>query len=116
MRNLIALVTLLTLLALGCSGGSGSILSSDFTIRVTGTPGTTFTGTYMAMQADGTSNSHSVEGTTPTEYTVKANTVSVVFQKKAEAGTLRVEVLKGGQVVSESETTAAFGIAQVATR
>jgi hypothetical protein len=70
----------------------------------------------MAVQASGSSNSHTVEGTVPKDFTVKANIVSVVFQKQGETGSLRVEILNGGNVVGQSETTAAYGVVQVATR
>src|SRR5688500_8523936 len=59
------------------SGGPGSGLigsaigigDADYTVRVTGSPGLAFTGSYLQVSAGGTSNSESIEGTVPKDYT-----------------------------------------------
>jgi hypothetical protein len=100
-----ALIFLLT----GCDG------ESTFVIRVSGTTGLEFSGNYLVYTSNGQSTSKSVDGTVPTEYTVKGTIVSVVFQKQTEEGTLKVEILKDNQVIASSETTAAYGVVSVAT-
>lgn len=101
-------------------GGSESpipSLSSDteFQIKVSGTDGLPFSGSYMVVMSGGQSVSKSVDDTVPTEYSVEGMIVSVVFQKKTENGFLKVEILRDGEVLNSSYTTAAYGLVSVAT-
>ncbi len=93
----------------------GGIVSSDFTVKVTGTSGLEFSGAYMATTPTGKSTSKSVDGVVPAQYKITANIVSVNFQKKTEGGILKVQIIRGGKVVAESETSAEYGVASVAT-
>ena len=88
---------------------------SQFEIRVSGTGGLAFSGNYLVAGVDGDSASKSVDGTIPEQYSVTGAIVSAVFQKQAEDGTLRVEIIKAGEVVATSETTAAYGVVSVGT-
>jgi len=93
-----------------------SVLSgTEFQIKVSGTAGLPFSGSYMVMQPGGQNTSKSVDGVVPVTYSVTGNMVSVAFQKKIEIGTLKVEILRGGTVVNSSDTTAAYGLVSVAT-
>ena len=90
----------------------------SYTIRVTGSQATSvieFSGNYMILESNGGSSSRSVDGYTPAEYTVRGYIVSCAFQKMGERGLLKVEILKGGEVVNSSYTTAAYGMVSVAT-
>lgn len=89
-------------------------LASHYTIRISGTDGLGFTGSYMQMQASGGSTSKSVDGTIPAEYEIEGSITSAAFQKKGESGTLHVVLEKNGTVVKEEETTAAYGMVSVA--
>jgi len=95
-------------------GGKG-LLESDFTVEISGTSGLRYSGSYMVTSTTGKSASKSVEGKVPGQYNVTGNIVSVSFQKKSESGSLKVQILKGGNVVAETETSAAYGVASVAT-
>ena len=112
MKRLILLIAVLSLVVGGCAG----IGDSDFTIKVSGTSGLKFSGNYMVVTSGGGSTSKSVDGTVPAQYTIRGNIVSCVFQKQSEYGTLRVEIVKGGKIVSQSETLAAYGVVSVATQ
>jgi hypothetical protein len=89
-------------------------LDSSFTIRVTGSSGTTFHGSYMVTHL-GSNESKSVEGRVPAEYVVQGSIVSTMFQKQSERGQLNVEILLNGQRVKAGDTTAAYGIVSIAT-
>ena len=90
---------------------------SEFTIRVTGDASVTFSGPYMVVKADGSSVGKTVESRAPVDYKVTGLIVSVVFQKQTDrSDLLRVQILKGGKVIAEAETRAAYGIASVSTR
>jgi hypothetical protein len=93
----------------------GGIVSSDFTIKVSGTAGLNFSGTYMVTAPTGKSVSKSVDGVVPAQYKITGSIVSLSFQKKAESGILKVEIIRGGRVVAETQTSAAYGVASVAT-
>ncbi|MDV2988538.1 MAG: hypothetical protein P3T54_00025 [Dehalogenimonas sp.] len=114
MKKLLVLavaVVLVTLPFAGC-GPSVSDVTKDynFEIKVTGTAGE-FSGNYLVMKGDFTTNSQSVDGNTPATYTVQGNTVSVTFQKQGEDGTLTVEIFRDGVSVNSSTTSASYGVA-----
>jgi hypothetical protein len=90
---------------------------SQFTIRVTGSPGTSFSGSYMVVNSNGGSTSRTVQSTVPENYTVSdASVVSVAFQKKEAGGTLTVELLRDGEMVKSGTTTADYGMVTLASR
>ena len=103
------IATIITPFLLACflfTSCSGIGNESDYTIRVSGTNGLGYNGTYMTLSSDGSSASRLVEGTVPAQYTVRGYIVSVVFQKQTEAGLLKVEILSNGSVIKSAETTA----------
>ncbi len=110
----ILLVFIVGLIFIGCDSNLGE--DENYIIKVSGTSGLEFSGSYMAVTSDGDSVSKSVDGVVPTQYSLSGTIISCSFQKQVEAGTLKVEILKGGQVVAESDTTAAYGVVIVATQ
>lgn len=122
------------------SGCTDAPVESDFTVKISGTSGlvtdTTglefadtgglqwtgtrsgveFGGSCMAVKAGGSTTSTTVQGVAPAEYSVRGTIVSCALQKKTKRGNLRVEIIKGDKIVSESETTAEYGVVSVATR
>jgi hypothetical protein len=96
--------------------GCWNILNHNFEIRIGGTAGKPFSGSYMVV-ANGSSNSHSVEGVIPQSYIVQeATMVSAVFQKKSTDGFLTVTVLRDGETVKTEGTSAEYGMVTVATQ
>jgi hypothetical protein len=118
MKKLILSVLVLGIIAFLLTGCDGN---SVFTIKVSGTSGLEFSGSYLVITSNGQSTSESVAGTVPAEYSVTGTTrtrvsvVSVEFQKKTEEGTLKVEILKDNEVIVSSETAAPYGVVSVAT-
>ncbi|MGB5924885.1 MAG: hypothetical protein WBH01_02180 [Dehalococcoidia bacterium] len=88
---------------------------STFDIKISGTGGLEFSGSYMVTTSNGQVVSKSVDGMIPEQYSVSGTLVSVMFQKQTEEGTLRVEIVKGNEVIASEETTAEYGIVSVAT-
>ena len=123
MRKLAVLfITAVIVLLVGCGPTSLDLApyqehkDHSYTISVTRgetSPIIEFSGHYMAITSSGQSSSRSVDGYTPREYTVKGVIVSCTFQKMCENGLLRVEILKGGEVVNSSFTSAHYGIVSV---
>ncbi len=120
-RNILLIVILLAAFTLvGCSESAyklvePQVVDSRFIVKVGGTPGLRFHGHYAVVTAGGGSTSRSVEGTVPVEYNVKGKTVACAFQKQEERGTLKVEIIKDGKVVGQSETSAAYGMVTIAS-
>jgi hypothetical protein len=96
-------------------GGSAGDISSEggknsVVLRISGTPGLQFSGNYTTPQ--GTQNFSGTLGTTPTDYKLGGagvaglNLVTANVQKQGTSGTLKVEILKNGQVVQSGETDA----------
>jgi hypothetical protein len=87
-------------------GAAGSVV-----LRISGTPGVRFSGNYATPQSS--KNFSGTLGTTPTDYKLGGegvgsfNLVTVNVQKLGMGGTLKVEILKNGQVVQSGETNAA---------
>src|SRR5687768_8539323 len=100
MRRLCAL---LLLALIGCDPAS-----SPTTVHIEGTPGIGFRGSVSHTLA-GSAKSQSVEGTVPASFTVRGEHVSAAMQKTGEAGTLKVILLRNGETLTESETSAPYG-------
>src|SRR5215203_3361017 len=96
-------------------GGSAGDIPSEgaknsVVLRISGTPGLQFSGNYTTPQ--GTQNFSGTLGTTPTDYKLGGagvaglNLVTANVQRQGTYGTLKVEILKNGQVVQLGETDA----------
>jgi hypothetical protein len=82
------------------------------TVRVTGTQGIPFSGSYGT--AGGSMSS--VEGVVPADYTLEPerfDSVSATMQKRGAEGELTVQILSDGEVLEEQSTTASYGVASV---
>jgi hypothetical protein len=110
MKKLIFILLLFCLIPLiGCTSSEPVI----YTIKVSGSSGLEFVGSYGGIGADGTMDMRSVEGTVPRQYTVKASgnvIVSCTFSKLEQSGTLNVFIYRDGELVAQSGTAAAFGM------
>lgn len=125
-RFVIPCILLSALPLAACDSGQGGSFTSaaklvagvesDFMIKVTGTPGTKFSGGYLLMKPDGSSTQKTVDGKVPAEFALRGSMVSTSFQKQAQNGQLVVVVLRNGQEASRSDTDAAFGVVSVATQ
>ncbi|MBA7486609.1 hypothetical protein ES707_22170 [subsurface metagenome] len=113
MKKLLLFIVILIsiILITGCTG-----TDSNFTIKVSGTTGLRFSGSYLTIKADGENISKSVDGVVPSEYRTKGAIVSCMFQKQEVAGHLIVEILKEGKTISQSDTTAEYGCVTIATK
>ncbi len=89
--------------------------SSDFTIKVSGTEGLRFSGHYSVVAAEALPEPVNAQGVIPMEYTGKGVIALCSFRKLVENGSLRVEILKNGKVISESETSAPYGFLSLKT-
>ena len=96
----------------GCTKDDRAALKrSEYTIRVSGTPGLRFSANVGgASLIDGPSG-QSFEGTVPAEYKMVGTVVGCTFQKLAQYGTLRVQIIRDGTVVAQSETSDPHGVA-----
>lgn len=110
-------VIILSLGSTGCGSGVTIVSKPDvitvYTIKVTGTDGIPFKGNYWVDEsAQGilvkmikSGKFMPISGTTPAEYTISGGFVSCYFETDTESGTLKVQILEGDKVVTESETT-----------
>jgi hypothetical protein len=113
---IVVVVGVVAVLSLG-KVASTAVQPQAFTIKLTGTEGTAFSGSYMAFSADGKSTSTTVAGKVPAQYRIEGAIASVSFQKQSDdMATLRVEILKGQEVAAEANTSAPYGVVSVATR
>ncbi len=92
-----------------CSGCSTGPVESNFTIKVSGTSGLEFSGHYVTVTAGRISTWKLVGGKIPDQYSVSGNIVSCTIRKKTERGSLSVQIVKDGKVVSGSGTNVSHG-------
>jgi hypothetical protein len=84
--------------------------TNSVVLRISGTPGVQFSGNYTTPQ--GSQDISGTLGTAPTDYKLGGegvagmSVVTVNVQKQGTYGTLKVEILKDGQVVQSAETNA----------
>ncbi len=111
------IISLLLVLISGCIGSA----DSEYHITISGSaPAVIYSGTYTVVTSGlfsgDDSRSTNLEGWGTKEYTVRGKIVSVAVEKEVKEGTLRVEISKDGNVVSQSETSDAFGKVSVTTQ
>ena len=113
----LVIVGVLMVNSLGASFGGGFAgdtpsggATNSVVLRISGTPGVQFSGNYTTPQ--GSQDISATLGTTPTEYKLGGtdvagmSVVTVNVQKQGTYGTLKVEILKDGQIVQSAETNA----------
>jgi hypothetical protein len=111
------IVGVLTVNSLGASLGGGFAddtpsggATNSVVLRISGTPGVQFSGNYTMPQ--GSQEISGALGADPTDYNLGGQDVggmSVLtanVQKQGTYGTLKVEILKDGQIVQSAETNA----------
>jgi hypothetical protein len=111
------IVALLMVNSLGGSlaGGSAANAPSEgaaesVVLRISGTPGLQFSGNYTTPE--GSRNISGTLGVNPTDYDLGGegvagfNVVTANVYKEGTSGTLKVEILKNGQVVQSAATNA----------
>jgi len=103
------LFTLIIILMLGCSEGLKGV-ESDYTIKVTGADQLPFSGHYTIAGTGAMPKPVQVTGKGPAEYTGNGLAAACVIRKTTAEGTLKVEILRGKEVVSTAETAAPYGI------
>jgi len=113
-------LALLLFLSPSCGGNANQPDAEGnyaFRIQLSTTSGTQpYTGTIIATKADGQIEITNVEGIAPNSYNIKGVQMDITFSKAAAAGHLKVALLKGGSVLAEGETSAAFGTVALSGR
>jgi hypothetical protein len=113
MKKILLIYCICIFFVSGCGFFQGA--GSDFTIKITGTEGLTFSGHYAIVMGDSLPAPINVRGTTSAEYKGKGVIAVCFFRKVTETGSLKVEIVKDGKVVSESVTNAPYGFVSMKT-
>jgi hypothetical protein len=111
-KRLLALIAITLIFTSGCS----TAVDTDYSIKVAGSTGTQFSGSYIVTDANGESTTYSVDGTVPAEYSVTGIKIECTFQKLVEAGELRLEILRDGEMVASAETSSGMGVISALTQ
>ncbi len=93
----------------GCGDGLKG-MESEYTIKITGAGQLPFSGHYTIAGTGALPKAVQITGKGPMEYTGKGLAAACVIRKTTSEGTLKVEILRGKDVVSTSETAAPFGV------
>jgi hypothetical protein len=111
------LYCLIVCLCILCFTGCGllSDTSSDFAIRVCGTEGLKFSGHYSIVGTNTLPEPINAQGIIPMEYKRRGTIALCNFRKLTENGSLKIEILKDGKVLSESETSIPYGCVSIKT-
>lgn len=89
--------------------------NSDFTIKLSGTEGLEFSGHYSIVGTKALPEPINAHGVIPWEYNGRGAIVLCNFRKLTEKGSLKVEILKDGELISESETRIPYGFVSLKT-
>lgn len=109
MKRLILLFVITMIFLVGC-GESFKGVEADYTIKISGTDRQPFSGHYTIAGTTAIPKPAQVTGKAPMEYAGKGFAAACVIRKTTAEGKLKVEILKGKDVVSTTETTEPFGI------
>jgi hypothetical protein len=112
----------------GNSGGGDNRVDREYQIKVSGTTGLKFSGSFTTITAvsgpyyprvagipDGYEKIVATfEGIVPAEYSAKGISISVNIKKEADSGTLKVEIFEAGTpATTVTEITAPYGMANI---
>jgi len=100
---------LIIILLFGCSDGLKGV-ESNYTIKVTGADQLPFSGHYTIAGTGAMLKPVQVTGKAPTEFAGEGLAAACAIRKTTSKGTLKVEILRGKEVVSTAETAAPYGI------
>jgi hypothetical protein len=109
MKRLILCFLLSVMFLFGCSEGLKG-MESDYTIKISGSDKLQFSGHYTIAGTGALPKPVEVKGVVPMEYKGKGMAAACVFRKTTADGTMKVEIMKGQEIVSSSETATPFGI------
>jgi hypothetical protein len=109
MKRSILYFLLAALFLYGCGDGLKS-MESDYTIKISGADQLPFSGHYTIAGMGALPKPIQITGNGSVEYTGKGLAAACVIRKTTSEGTLKVEILRGKDVVSTSETAAPFGV------
>lgn len=86
-----------------------------YTVDVSGTRGTVFSGTCQVIGGAGTSSNQDAAGTVPRSFRASGVLVSCSVQNKGQTGTLVLTIKRAnGEVVATSSTSQSYGVALAA--
>jgi hypothetical protein len=109
MKKILLCLTLALMLLSGC-GDNLKEMESSYTVKITGSEYLKISGHYSFVGIWGIPKPVNVESVVPVEFKGKGIAAVCVFRKTTAEGTLKVEILKDGKIVSSSEITQPFGI------
>ena len=94
---------------------AGDVKSHDFVLMITGTDGLAFAGSCTLKTADGVVDLP-LDGTVPEHHEVRGTGLRCVIEKAGREGTLTVEVMRDGQIVSYNSNSGSAGVFNVSVR
>ncbi|MFM9843901.1 MAG: hypothetical protein ACKVOI_13115 [Dongiaceae bacterium] len=122
--NIVGKVVTLAAAAVLCAGAhatltdpaqAGDAKTRDFVLTITGTDGVTFTGACKLRTAEGTIEMP-LDGVVPEHREVRGLGLKCVIEKAGREGTITVEVLRDGKIVSYNSSSGSAGIFNVSVR
>jgi hypothetical protein len=122
--NIIGKVVTLAAAAVLCAGAHATWADTahaddaktrDFVLTITGTDGLTFTGACQLRTAEGTVEMP-LDGVVPEHREVRGLGLKCMIEKAGREGTITVEVLRDGKVVSYNSNSGSSGIFNVSVR
>jgi hypothetical protein len=94
---------------------AGDAKVHDFVLAITGTDGLTFIGSCKLKTADGFVDMP-LDGVVPEHREVRGTGLKCVIEKSGREGTLTVEVMRDGRVVSYNSNSGSSSIVNVSVR
>jgi hypothetical protein len=87
----------------------------DFVLTITGTDGLAFTGNCKLRTADGDVDVP-LDGMVPEHHEIRGTGLKCLIEKAGRDGTITVEVMRDGQIVSYNSNSGSSGIFNVSVR
>lgn len=109
--SIIAIIVVVILLFFIFKSSSSNTSSGSYTIEISGTFGTEFTGSIS-----GGGSSRTIEGNVPANYTVQGWPAVAVIQKTEEYGYLSVTIKKEGKTLDTQSTSASYGVVTASSK
>jgi hypothetical protein len=109
-KTVLYIMASMVLLLSSCMSEPAGSTKAAYTMKITGTEGLGFTANIgRASNIKGLAGRR-IKDTVPAEYAMSGDIVGGVFRKNEKEGILKVQIVKDGKILTQSETSAPRGI------
>lgn len=87
-----------------------------YTVEMSGTMNLRFAGTCMVVGSGGNTKTGDLAGTLPTRFQFQGSMISCTAQNQGDYGSMKMVIMRGSEIVAQSQTSQPYGAIAAAGR